>query len=264
MSIADQGTPSFLEAGKGLRLAYRYHPGAPPTLVFLCGLASNMNGNKAMFLESYCRARGQAYLRFDYQGHGASSGEFLDAGIGMWRDDALAVIRQASHGPLILVGSSLGAWIMLLVARQADLQIAALVGIAAAADFTEDLLWLKMSAEEQSQLVATGVLERPSSYAGGPWYIGLTMIEDGRRHLQLRQAIALHCPVRLLHGLADEDVPWQTSLRLMERLESTDVRLTLIKHGCHRLSSERDLAILADCLDELLELVSAQLFRCEP
>lgn len=252
MSNLNPDSPSYLAAGEGRRLAYRYLPGAQPTVVFLCGLASNMNGNKALFLESYCRAGGQAYLRFDYQGHGASSGEFLDAGIGMWRDDALAVIRHATRGPLLLVGSSLGAWIMLLVARQAGIQIAALVGIAAAVDFTEDLIWLKLTAAQQSQLLASGVLERPSSYAGGPWRIGSGMIEDGRRHLQLRQAIPVHCPVRLLHGLADEDVPWQTSLRVMERLESTDVRLTLIKNGDHRLSGERDLAMLGDCLDELL------------
>ena len=252
MSNADQDTPNYLEAGNGVRLAYHYHPGMQPTLVFLCGLASNMNGNKAMFLDAYCRARGRAFLRFDYQGHGASTGEFLDSGIGMWSEDALAVIRLATQGPLVLVGSSLGAWIMLLVARQADIQVAAMVGIAAGVDFTEDLLWLKLSAAEQSQLMTSGVLERPSSYADSPWYIGLPMIEDGRRHLQLRQAIPLHCPVRLLHGLADEDVPWSTSLRLLERLESTDVRLTLIKHGDHRLSKQRELAILADCLDELL------------
>ncbi len=246
---------SFLKPTHAQRLAYHYLPGQQPTVVFLCGLASNMNGNKAMYLEAYCRTRGQAFLRFDYQGHGDSSGDFLEAGIGMWSTDALAVIRHATRGPLILVGSSLGAWIMLLVARKLDHRVQAMVGIAAAVDFTEDLICSTLSELQQSQLLARGVLELPSRYEYGPLRIGASLLEDGRKHLQLRQAIPLQCPVRLIHGLADEDVPWQTSQRLVEQLETDDVRLILIKDGDHRLSTPRDLAILADCLNELLLLL---------
>ena len=248
--------PSYLETPDGRRLAYQYLPGKLPVVVFLCGLCSNMNGNKALHLQSYCGARGQACLRLDYQGHGESSGDYLEGGIGPWSEDALAVIRHATKGPIILVGSSMGAWIMLLVARQADLQVAAMVGLAAAVDFTEDVLWPALSAQEQSEFIANGVIERPSCYDEGPWRVGIRLIEDGRRHLQLRQPIPLHCPLRLLHGLADQDIPWSSSQRLLDRIESSDVRLTLIKDADHRLSTERELGLLDNCLDELLALVA--------
>jgi len=247
------GYPSILEPGDGRRLAYHHLPGAQPTVVFLGGLSSNMNGTKALFLEAHCRDRGQAFLRLDYQGHGESSGEFLDGGIGPWSDDALAVIQHACRGPLILIGSSMGAWIMLRVARRVQPhRVVALIGLAAAVDFSEDLLWPGLSATEQSRLLADGFIERTSQYADGPWRIGLALIEDGRRHLQLREPIPLRCPVRLLHGLEDQDIPWRTSLRLLEMIESSDVRLTLIKGGDHRLSSEANLALLGHCLDALL------------
>jgi pimeloyl-ACP methyl ester carboxylesterase len=246
--------PDFLVTPDGRRLAYHFRPGSSPVLVFLCGLCSDMNGNKAMHLDAYCRDHNQACLRLDYQGHGESSGEYLDGGIGPWSEDALAVIRHVTKNPLILVGSSMGAWIMLLLARQLQTQVQALVGLAAAVDFSEDVLWSALSEQEQSEFIAQGVIERPSCYDEGPWSVGIRLIEDGREHLQLRDSIPVHCPVRLLHGTADEDIPWSSSQRLMEQLESRDVRLTLIKHADHRLSTDRDLALLDWCLDELLEL----------
>ncbi len=206
-----------------------------------------------MHLDSYCRDNNQACLRLDYQGHGESSGEYLDGGVGPWSEDALAVILHVTKEPLILVGSSMGAWIMVLLARQLQTQVQALVGLAAALDFTEDVLWSALSEQEQSDFIAQGVIKRPSCYDEGPWSVGIRLIEDGREHLQLRNSIPIQCPVRLLHGTADEDIPWSSSQRLMEQLESHNVRLTLIKNADHRLSTARDLAMLDGVLDELLE-----------
>ena len=178
------------------------HPGAAPTVVFLGGYASDMTGTKASYLEGWCRARGQAFLRFDYQGHGRSSGRLADGTIGLWRDDALAVLREGAPGPLLLVGSSMGAWIMLLAALAMPERIQALVGVAAAPDFTEDLLWARLGEEQRARLRGDGVIRLPSGY-GEPLPFTWRLVEEGRRHLLLRAPIPLSCPVRLLHGTAD-------------------------------------------------------------
>jgi pimeloyl-ACP methyl ester carboxylesterase len=215
---------------------------------------SDMTGIKATWLEGFARARGHAFLRFDYTGHGASSGVFSEGTLGRWRDDALAALDRLTEGPQILVGSSMGGWIALLVTLARPQRIAGLVTIAAAPDFTEDLIAARLDKGQRAALARDGSFEEPSAY-GPPYRITRALLEDGRKHLLLRDAIAIAAPVRLLHGMADPDVPWQTSLRVTERLASRDVRLTLIKDGDHRLSREQDLALIGREIEDLLAAV---------
>jgi pimeloyl-ACP methyl ester carboxylesterase len=211
-----------------------------------------MGGTKALFLEDYCRQRGRAYVRFDYFAHGESSGDFADGTISRWRDDAISVIDSLTQGPQVLVGSSMGGWIMVLAALARPQRVAALVGIAAAPDFTTDLLPGRLSEAQRSELAETGQIVLPSAYDSAGYLYTRGLVEDGNRNLVLRSPIPLTCPVRLLHGMADDSVPWQQSLTLAERLQSADVRLTLVKDGDHRLSRDADLAQLAQLLDTLL------------
>jgi len=248
----DGPQPRYWTRPDGARIAYRQLGGCSPTVVFFGGFSSDMTGSKATHLDTWCRARGQGYLRFDYQGHGASSGRFVDGTIGTWRDDALAAIEGCTEGPLILVGSSMGAWIMLLVASLLPVRVHGLVGIAAAPDFTEELVWQRLSAEVRAELACTGVIHVPSDYANEDCPITLALIEEGREHLLLGASIALECPVRLLHGLDDRDVPWEVSSRLVQALTSSDVTLELVKGGDHRLSRESDLERLSRALSALL------------
>jgi pimeloyl-ACP methyl ester carboxylesterase len=233
----------FIERAGGVRLACVVRPGAGPTVAFLGGYASDMTGTKATYLEAWSRARGRAFVRFDYQGHGLSSGRLIDGTIGAWRGDALGVLRECTTGPLLLVGSSMGAWIMTLAALAMPERIHALVGVAAAPDFTEDLLWDRLSDDQRADLHRDGVIHLPSSY-GDALPFTWRLVEDGRRHLVLRSPITLPCRVRLLHGTADTDVPWETSRRLAESLTGRDVALTLVKDGDHRLSEPHELALL--------------------
>lgn len=211
-----------------------------------------MTGTKALFLEDFCRRRGHAYVRFDYFGHGASSGDVALGTIGRWAEDAIAVLDSLTEGRQILVGSSMGGWIMLLAALVRAERVRALVGVAAAPDFTEDLFWPRLDQTRQRELRETGAVTVPSEYDPEGYTYRLSLFEDGKRHLLMRGPIALECPVRLLHGMRDDAVPWQTSLSLADRLNSGDVAVTLVKGGDHRLSSEPDLARLARTLDELL------------
>ena len=221
-------------------------------MVFLGGFRSDMTGTKASFLEEYCRRRGHSYVRFDYFGHGASSGDLALGTIGRWTEDAVAVLDELTDGRQILIGSSMGGWIMLLAALARPERVCALVGIAAAPDFTEDLVWPRLDAAQRKELQETGAVTLPSQYSPIGYTHPLGLFEDGRRHLVTRAEIPLACPVRLLHGMLDDAVPWQTSLRLAERLQSRDVAVTLVKEGDHRLSRGADLARLAATLDELL------------
>jgi pimeloyl-ACP methyl ester carboxylesterase len=209
-----------------------------------------MTGTKASALETFAESRGQAYLRFDYSGHGSSSGEFAAGTIGRWRDDALAVLDSLTSGPQILVGSSMGGWIMLLVALARAERVAGLVGIAAAPDFTEELIWKKLPPPIIAELTRTGRWHEPSRY-GPDLPITLGLIEEGRRHLLLQRPIDVRCPVRLLHGMEDPDVPWRWALRIAEQLAATDVVVTLVKDGDHRLSREEDLRRIEAAVVEL-------------
>ena len=252
---SSESAPAIFRRPDGSNLAYCRSPAiagdARPGIVFLSGFASDMTGTKATALEAWACGRGQAMLRFDYFGHGQSSGAFRNGTISRWLDDALAVIDGLASGPQILVGSSMGGWIMLLAALARPARIAGLVGIAAAPDFTEELMWMRMTSAQRQALTREGVIREPSNYSDSPYEISRALIEDGRRHLVLGGRIDIRCPVRLLHGMADPDVPWQTSVRLAERLAGADVAVTLIKDGDHRLSRDEDLRRLFAAVEEL-------------
>ncbi|MGG5885823.1 alpha/beta hydrolase [Falsiroseomonas sp. HC035] len=234
------------------RLAWSRLPGAGPGVVFLPGYRSDMQGSKALALRDHCAARGQAFLRVDYSGHGASAGRFEDGTIGQWAADALAVFDALTSGPQVLVGSSMGGWIALLLARQRRDRLAGLIGLAPAPDFTETLMWPALPPSQQAALMRDGLIHLPSQY-GEPTPVTRALIEDGRRQSVLGQSLDLPCPVRILQGMADPDVPWRHALRLVEALGGGDVRLHLIKDGDHRLSRPEDLRLLAQTLDAILD-----------
>jgi pimeloyl-ACP methyl ester carboxylesterase len=240
-----------LDRGDGVELAWTRLDGTGPTVVFLPGFRSDMNGDKATALAAFCAGRGQAMLRFDYSGHGASGGRFEDGTVGRWTDDTLAAIDWLTTGPLVLVGSSMGGWIALLAALARPNRVAALLGVAAAPDFTAALMWEAMTFDERATLMRDGVLHVPSQY-GEPYPITRALIEDGRTRLLLSGPIALDCPVRLLHGQRDPDVPWEMALRIAERVTGEDVRVVLVKDGDHRLSRPQDLVLLRRTLAALL------------
>ena len=240
----------------GQSIAYHLFPGNSPTVAFLHGYRSDMGGTKALCLEAFCRRRGLGFLRFDGFGHGASSGDIHDGTIGRWVDDAVAALETLTAGPLLLVGSSLGGWIALLAALRLRHRVAGLVGIAAAPDFTEDLMWGTFTPAQRRQMLETGEVTLPNAYdPADPWRIPRRLIEDGRNHLLLRDTVNLLCPVRLIQGQRDADVPWQTALRLADCLASDDVAVTLIKDGDHRLSRDEDLALLCRVVGALAEEV---------
>jgi pimeloyl-ACP methyl ester carboxylesterase len=244
-------TKGRLDRNNGTELAWARLDGRAPTVVFLPGFRSDMTGDKATALAAFCAGRGVAMLRFDYSGHGASSGAFTDGTIGAWTADALAAIDALTSGPLVLVGSSMGGWIALLVALARPERVAALVGIAAAPDFTQRLMWDAMTPPERATLQRDGVLHVPSQY-GEPTPITLKLIQDGANHLVLTGSIPIRCPVWLLHGQADPDVPWELALRVAEQLETPDVRVTLVKAGDHRLSRPADLDLLRQTVASFL------------
>ncbi|MEM7041775.1 MAG: alpha/beta hydrolase [Pseudomonadota bacterium] len=230
-----------LDLGGGRRLACVHTPGRTPGVMFCGGFKSDMTGSKALSLEKFFTDEGRAFTRFDYTGHGGSSGDFEDGTIGAWADDAIAIIDKVTEGPLILVGSSMGGWIMVLAALARPERVKALVGIAAGPDFTEDLIWAGAKPAQRHILMSTGRWEQPSTYSDEPYVITRRLIEDGRDHLVLRSPIPFHGPVYLLHGQVDPDVPWQTSLRLADAFQSDDVTVELIKAGDHRLSKPHEL-----------------------
>ncbi|HEX8063690.1 MAG TPA: alpha/beta hydrolase [Allosphingosinicella sp.] len=231
-------------ARAGRRLARRYRPGSGPTIVFLPGYMSDMEGGKASALAGWAEAQGRAMLRFDYAGCGLSEGAFEAQTLAGWRDDVLAMLDSV-EGRLILVGSSMGGWLMLLAALARPERVAALVGIAAAPDFTD---W-GFDAAQKEILRKHGRLEEPSPYGDAPYVTTRDFWESGEGLKLLGGEIAIRCPVRLLHGLDDADVPWQVSLRLIERLRSADARMTLVKGGDHRLSRASDIALLIETVE---------------
>jgi len=237
----------FATRADGVRLAYRHVQGRGPTLVFLPGYKSDMQGGKAQALAAWATEQGLAILRLDYSGCGESDGAFEDGTLDIWRDDVLAVIAAANVGPLILIGSSMGGWLMLLVAEALGDQVTAMVGIAAAPDFTD---W-DFDAADRATIAANGRIERPSDYGYDPMVITQDFWLSGQGNLRLTGVVGIDCPVRLIHGQNDPDVPWETSLKLAAALRSSDVQTILLKDGDHRLSRDQDIALLIDVVGKL-------------
>ncbi len=236
----------------GRRIAFVQTHGRGPGVVFLGGFRSDMTGTKAQALQAWAKRSGRAFLRFDYSGHGQSSGTFTDGCIGDWANDALAVLRDLTDGPQVLVGSSMGGWISLLVAERLPAKVAGLVTVAAAPDFTEDSMWAGFSDADRDRLMTHGSVEMPSDYDDGPYVITRELIEDGREHLVLRSPLVLPCPVRFLQGTADTAVDMSVALRLFGHVEGPDIRLTLVKGADHRFSTPDCLALIETAVSEVL------------
>lgn len=248
------GTPSFLTTPQGRRIAYHRTDGTGPGVVFLGGFKSDMQGTKAMHLETWARAQGRAFLRFDYSGHGESDCAFEDGCIGDWATDAMAVLGALTEGPQVLVGSSMGGWIALLACRAMPDRVAGLVTIAAAPDFTEDSMWTGFDPAQREALVRDGRVELPSEYDDGPYVITRRLIEDGRDHLVQRDPLELPFPVRFLQGTADADVDMSVALRLLEHAQGPDIHLTLVKGADHRFSDPACLAMIAAAVQDVGEV----------
>jgi pimeloyl-ACP methyl ester carboxylesterase len=240
--------PNYLDGPHG-RIAWRGRKGIGPGVVWLGGFRSDMQGTKATFLDEWAKHHNRDYLRFDYSGHGESDGLFEDGSIGAWSEDALAAFDELTKGPQILVGSSMGAWIATLLALKRTDRIAGIVFIAPAPDFTEALMMETFSKEDLETLHRDRRLEKPSDNSDEPDLVTLKMIEDGREHLVMTGPIPLHCPIRVLQGMKDEDVPWQHAVKFASMLESADVEILMTKNGDHRLSTPDDLARLAAALE---------------
>jgi pimeloyl-ACP methyl ester carboxylesterase len=255
----DSGVPQFIDVGEGAnrrRIAYRLRAGGAdrPGIVWLGGFKSDMESTKALALDAFCAARGRACLRFDYSGHGISDGDFEAGTIGRWAEESLAVIRHASQGPQVWVGSSMGGWIALLAARalaaagETD-RIAGMVLIAPAVDFTEALLWPRLPEEARAAIMRDGRFERPSAYSPAPYVYTRALIEDGRQNLLLGGIVRSYAPVRILQGMKDPDVPYQHAMTLVEHMPMDPVALTLVRDGDHRLSREEDARLLIEAVE---------------
>ncbi|WP_374763011.1 alpha/beta fold hydrolase [Yunchengibacter salinarum] len=249
--------PSYLETGHGTRIAYHRTPGAGPGIVWCGGFMSDMNGGKATRLESYARAAGRAFVRFDYQGHGASSGAFADGTIGLWAKDAIAVIDRLTQGPQILVGSSMGGWIALLAALARPGRVKGMVGIAAAPDFTDRLWHDELNEADRAAIRRDGYVDRPSDYGPDPYRLTRALFEDGWRNRVAAGPIPLDIPFRLIQGTADPDVPWPLVMDWSGKLKSDDVDVILVPGGDHRLSRPQDLDRLVRVVDALARQVGA-------
>lgn len=245
------GQTQYLECANGRRIAYHVTDGTGPVIVFLGGLKSDMEGTKAVHLEAWAKAHGRAFLRFDYSGHGESSGTFEEGCIGDWHEDTLAAIDALTEGAIIPVGSSMGGWQALLLAKARPERIAGMVTIAAAPDFTEDGYWASFTEAQKAKLETHGFVELPSDYME-PYRISRRMIEDGRRCLVLRAPLPLSFPVRCLQGTADTAVSTETALRLLDHAECPDMRLTLVKDADHRFSDETCLSLIEQAILDVL------------
>lgn len=240
----------FFTTPRGHRLAYCRSPGTGPGIFFIHGLKSDMEGTKALALEAWAQAQGRAFLRFDCSGHGRSSGCFAEGTIGDWLADALAVLEALSEGPQVVVGSSMGGWLALLLARAVPGRFAGLVTIAAAPDFTEEGFWAGFSAAERHRLATQGFLDLPSDY-GAPLRITRRLIEEGRNHLLLQSPLVLPMPVRLLQGSADSAVPQAWAERLFAHAQGGDIRLTVVKGADHRFSEPSELRLIEATVAEI-------------
>lgn len=245
--------PQYLTLKDGNKLAYHHFRGNDdaPSILFLGGFMSDMSGTKATALEDFCKAKHSSYTRFDYFGHGQSEGEFTDGTIGYWKDNVIAILDMLPKRKHIIIGSSMGGWLMLLAALERPEAVKALIGIASAPDFTQGLIWDVMNDHEKASLLKDGIYHQPSDYSNSPYPIAKSLIEEGRRHLLLDKEINITCPVRLIHGMKDDDVPYTLSIELAKRLRSEDVQLELIKRSDHRMSSPEDIALIQAQIEAL-------------
>lgn len=259
-SASVEPDPAFIEVGTAdavRRIAVRARAGSGPGLFWLGGFNSNMKGTKALALDAWAAEHGRACVRFDYSGHGESGGRFIDGTIGRWLEESVAVFERFCRGPQVVIGSSMGGWMALLLAREiakrpGDGSLAGLVLIAPAPDFTEELMWKGFSPEIRQEIEIKGVWMRPSEYGdGSPYPITRALIEDGRNHLLLGGSIETGCPVRILQGAKDPDVPWRHAFALAHRLPADDVVLTMIQDGDHRLSRPQDIARIIAAVAEI-------------
>jgi pimeloyl-ACP methyl ester carboxylesterase len=260
MTLPADSPPAFIDVRSShgeRRIAVRRRGGRGPGLVWLGGFKSDMLGTKARELDAYAQDHGRACVRFDYSGHGESSGDFKDGTIGAWLEESVAVVEACCEGEQILVGSSMGGWMALLLARamvaqkaKSPAKLAGLVLIAPAPDFTEELMWKRFTPQMREEIERNGVWHRPSDY-GEPYPITKQLIEEGRNHLLLHGMLDVGCPVRILQGVQDDDVPWQHAFRLTHCLPSDDVVLTLVQDGDHRLSRPQDIARILAAVTEL-------------
>ncbi|MEJ6397728.1 alpha/beta fold hydrolase [Yoonia sp. 208BN28-4] len=248
--MTQSDTPTFVTP-QGRRLAYHLTDGTGPAIVFLGGFKSDMEGTKAIHLEAWAKREGRAFLRFDYSGHGQSSEAFTDGAIGDWFEDACAALGLIA-GKVILVGSSMGGWISLLVARQMPERIAGMVTIAAAPDFTEDSMWAGFDAAQRDELASAGQVALPSDY-GDPYIITERLITEGRNRLVLREPLALPFPVRFLQGTADADVKMSVALRLLDHADGPDMRLTLVDGADHRFSDDTCLDLIVQSVRDVID-----------
>src|SRR5215468_10984694 len=250
----------FIDVGTGAaarRIAVRARSGGSPGLFWLSGFNSDMKGTKALALDAWAADHSRACVRFDYSGHGESGGKFVDGTVGRWLEDSLAVFGQFCTGPQVVIGSSMGGWIALLLAREVAKRpglapLAGLARVAPAPDFSEELMWKTFSPEIRREIETKGQWLRPSQYGdGAPYPITRALIEEGRKHLLLGSSIDVGCPVRILQGGQDPDVPWQHAFRLAHRLPADDVVLTMIQDGDHRLSRPQDIARIIAAVAEM-------------
>ncbi|MGH1452061.1 MAG: alpha/beta hydrolase [Paracoccaceae bacterium] len=241
----------FIDTPQGRRIAYHRTKGTGPGVVFLGGFMSDMGGTKAVHLHEWAKRSGIAFLRLDYSGHGESSGGFTDGCIGDWAEDAMAAIEQLTTGPQVLVGSSMGGWISLLMCRRMGARVAGLVTIAAAPDFTEDSMWAGFDAAQRAELMEKGAIQIPSDY-DAPYTITRRLIEDGRNHLVLREPLDLRIPVRFLQGTADKDVDQSVAVRLLDHVTGDDIRLSLVKGADHRFSDDSCLIQIERTVEKVL------------
>ena len=241
----------FFDTPHKRRLAYNLSTGRGPGIVFLGGFMSDKEGTKATHLEKWAQNTGRSFLRFDYSGHGASSGQFSDGCISDWAADAVDIISAQTTGPQILVGSSMGAWIALLIARDDPKRVAGLVTVAGAPDFTEDRVWASLDADQKARIQAQGHLLLPSRYSDDPYRYTLKLIEDGRQNLVLRDKLDLPMPTRLLHGTNDKDVDQSFSIRLSQHATGDDIKLTLVDGADHRFSSPDCLSLIQQSIDDV-------------
>ena len=249
-------THRYFDTAQGRKLAYHHSEGAGPTIVFLSGFKSDMQGTKAVHLEAWARGNGWSFLRFDYSGHGQSSGAFTDGCIGDWAEDAAAAVSHLVNGPVILVGSSMGGWIALLLAQRLEhAKVAGMVTIAAAPDFTEDSMWAGFDDAQRSDLQRLGQVVLPSDY-DEPYVITRRLIEDGRQNLVLRTPLALPFATRFLQGTADADVEMSVALRLLEHASGPDMHLTLVDGADHRFSDGACLGLIERAVTEVALLVT--------